>query len=362
MALGRHDGQTRVNLLLFNLVTDADDSIFAFTTPWINRLAQHYDAVDVVTMRAGRIEVADNVRVFSVGKEHGFSEPRRAAVFFEIVSRLMRDRRYAACFAHQQPLFALMAAPLLQPARIPITVWYNHRSRHWTARYALRIARRITTSTSDSFPFPSAKVRVVGQGVDTDYFSPSGDGSGTDLVYVARLSPIKAHDVLLKAVASVQGLRVVLVGGAPKEDPPDYVNHLHALVNELGIGERVTFAGPQKPDGVRAAYASAALSINLSPSGLFDKTAFEAMACAVPTLVTNPGFLPVLGDKAPLLLLPSGDDPALIASRLQAVLTIPAAERRALGERLRRAVVAQNSLDVLIPRLVSVINTGELPP
>jgi glycosyltransferase involved in cell wall biosynthesis len=160
----------------------------------------------------------------------------------------------------------------------------------------------------------------------------------------------------------VQGLRVVLVGGAPREDPPDYVNRLYALVNELGISERVTFAGPQKPDGVRAAYASAALSINLSPAGLFDKTAFEAMACAVPTLVTNPGFLPVMGDDAPLLLLPSGDDPALIASRLQAVLTIPAAERRALGERLRRAVVAQNSLDVLIPRLVSVINTGELPP
>jgi len=47
-----------VNLLLFNLATDADDPILGFTTGWLNRLAAHYTQVDVITMRnrAGSID------------------------------------------------------------------------------------------------------------------------------------------------------------------------------------------------------------------------------------------------------------------------------------------------------------------
>ena len=45
-------------LLVFNLATDADDPLLAFTTVWLNRLAEHYDSVDVITMRAGRLDVA----------------------------------------------------------------------------------------------------------------------------------------------------------------------------------------------------------------------------------------------------------------------------------------------------------------
>ncbi|MBL8145083.1 MAG: hypothetical protein JNL34_01745, partial [Anaerolineae bacterium] len=64
-------------LLVFNLATDADDPVLGFTTVWVNRLAAHYEAVDVITMRVGRLDVAGNVHVWSVGKERGWSEPRR---------------------------------------------------------------------------------------------------------------------------------------------------------------------------------------------------------------------------------------------------------------------------------------------
>ncbi|MBZ0286039.1 MAG: hypothetical protein K8I30_00385, partial [Anaerolineae bacterium] len=92
-----------MKLLLFNLATDADDPVLGFTTVWINALARQCEQIDVLTMRAGRLALAENVRVFSVGGEKGDSEPRRAVEFYRILFDLLRRTRYDACFAHMQP-------------------------------------------------------------------------------------------------------------------------------------------------------------------------------------------------------------------------------------------------------------------
>lgn len=349
-----------MNLLLFNLATDADDPILAFTTTWLNRLAQHYEHVDVITMRSGRLATAPNVRVYSLGKERGASEARRLLTFYRLLFRLLRQRRYGACFAHMQPLFALLGWPLLAAARVPITLWYVHRSRHWSVRLARFVVRRVVSSTQDSFPFATARLRVVGHGVDTGFFRPGGAPVAASLAYVARLSAVKHHDTLLRAAQHVPGLRLVIVGGVPAGEGPAYREALQRTVEALGITGRVLFAGPQPPEGVRDACQQAALSVNLSPRGLYDKSALEAMACGVPTICSNPAFAPVLGSDAPRLLIPSETDHAALAERIQALLALPDAERAAIGLRLRDAVVRTNSLDMLIPRLVSVINTGEL--
>ena len=89
-------GATR-RLLLFNLATDADDPILGFTHDWIRSLAARVERVDVVTMWAGRLDVPRNVRVHSVGKELGHSEPRRAVELYRIFARLGWLRGYDAC-------------------------------------------------------------------------------------------------------------------------------------------------------------------------------------------------------------------------------------------------------------------------
>ncbi|MFN8564687.1 MAG: hypothetical protein U0703_24390 [Anaerolineae bacterium] len=66
-----------------------------------------------------------------------------------LVARL-RERRYAACFAHMMPLFAVMGAPLLRG--VPITPWYTHRQAHRTLQLATAVSRRVVTAAPDSFP------------------------------------------------------------------------------------------------------------------------------------------------------------------------------------------------------------------
>jgi glycosyltransferase involved in cell wall biosynthesis len=368
-----------MNLLLFNLATDADDPLLAFTTNWINRLALHYENIDVITMRTGRLDVMPNVRVFSVGKEKGYSEAKRAVRFYAILRRCLRERRYDGAFAHMMPLFALMAAPLLQARRIPITLWYAHRTPHWTVRYGMRVCRRVVTSVPDAFPLPTPKLRVIGQGIDTDFFSPppiprtfvgarraspanqtDKDTSFLPVVHVARLMPIKHQSTLITAIADIPQLQAVFIGGIPPEQDSSYQDKLSDLAASLDVSDRVIFAGAQPPKGVRDGYRGAFAAVNLSPVGLFDKAALEGMACAVPTIVSNAAFDHVLGEDAPHLRTDSPDDYSGLAARLCDLLALTDTERAAIGERLRQRVIAMHSLDVLIPRLVSVINTGEL--
>lgn len=102
---------------------------------------------------------------------------------------------------------------------------------------------------------------------------------------VANLLPIKEHAVLLRAFTSIQGmmpaLRLVLVGDGPLRTP------LEALAHELGIADRVTFAGrlPNKPN----LHHAFDVSVLCSRSEGLSNSILEAMAAARPVVATDVG-------------------------------------------------------------------------
>ncbi|MFN8529170.1 MAG: glycosyltransferase [Anaerolineae bacterium] len=350
------------NLLMFNLAVDADDPVLSFTTDWLNRLAAHFARIDVITMRTGRLAVAPNVHVYSVGKEKGYSEARRAVEFYRLLFRLTGTTRYFACFAHMMPLFAALGGPLLTARGIPITLWFTHRQKSIPLQAAAAFSHRIVTAAPDSFPFSTPKLRVLGHGVDTEFFAPAPDSppqADFTVVHVARVMPIKHQDTLIRAAAAVPTMRVMLVGEVPPDTSEQYKTDLHALADRMGVTDRVVFAGSQSKEGVRAILRSASAAVNLSPPGLFDKAALEGMAVEVPTIASSEAFRPVMGRHAPALLIAAPEDHNTLALRLAAIQRLPAEERREMGARLRANVIAQHSLDGLIERLVRVLIDGE---
>jgi glycosyltransferase involved in cell wall biosynthesis len=350
-----------MNLLIFNLAVDADDPILGFTTDWINRLAARWDHVDVITMRVGRNATAPNVNVYSVGKEKGYSERRRAVEFYRILAPLLRQRRYVACFAHMMPLFAVMGSPLLRLCSVPITLWYTHRQKKRTLEWAARISQKIVTAADDSFPIKSDKVRVLGHGIDTDFFALQETvANNGEIVHVARLMPIKNQEMLIRAVATVPNSRAVFVGDVPPETDATYKAGLIALADRLGVKDRVVFSGSQSAEGVRDHLWRATVAVNLSPPGLFDKAALESMAAGVPTIVSSTAFRPLLGEYAPDLLLPAPNDHNTLAVRLSRIMQMSEDERREMGSTLRERVAAAHGIDGLIVRLDSVLRTGEI--
>lgn len=347
-------------LLLFNLATDADDPILGFTTAWINALASRVEAVDVITMRVGRLAVAANVRVYSVGKEQGYSEARRAFEFYRILWRLLRTNRYDACFAHMQPLFAILGAPLLKLYRVPITLWFAHGAVTRRLRLAERLVDHVVTASAESFRIPSPKTHIIGHGIDTDQFSipftqQNEERTRFTLVSVGRLNPVKRPDILIDAVGLLRqrGIAVHLrfIGDVTNGA---YLEVLRERVTQAGLDDAIEFAGPLGFDQIAGAYHQADVMVSASQTGSIDKVILEAMACGLPVITSNEAFVPVLKPWEPLLLMPP-DDPAALAERVASLMALSSAERDALGGELRALVVRDYGIHQMMDRLMRVM-------
>ena len=351
-----------MNLLLFNLATDADDPVLGFTTVWIQALAPHCKTIHVLTMRQGRLDLPDNVYVYSVGKEKGYSEPRRAIKFYRHLTRILANHRIDACFAHMMPLFAVMGAPLLKAKRIPVTLWYTHKSVTLLLRVAERLVDRVVTASAESFRIPSRKVIVTGHGIDTNHFVPATNttnGRPFTIACIGRLSPIKRVEVLLEATNylvrdyGMNDLCVRIVGDATGERDRDYAKSLRDQAIKLGLTEVVQFTGAIPFAQIVKEYQQADVVIHLCDSGL-DKVVLESMSCAVPVITSNISFRNVLGSLAETCMIPK-NNPSNLANQIYALYQQPKETRRGLGQQLREIVVREHSLDNLASRLVERI-------
>lgn len=354
-----------LRLLWFNLVTDADAPVQGFATNWINAIAPHCQYIDVITMQAGRIDVAKNVRVFSLGKERGHSEPYRAVVFYRILFNLLRERHYDACFAHMQPLFTVMGGPLLKLYKVPITLWYTHKSVTPKLRQAERMAHRVVTASPESFRLASDKVRVVGHGIDTDFFAPTAErqnGKFT-ILSVSRLSPVKRLEHIIEAAHRLaqdnHDFCLRIVGNVYPHDEA-YAHLLYSMVENLHLEDKVEFAGEVPHHGIAQEYQHANVMVNMSNTGSVDKAVLEAMACGVPVITANEAFEPILAHWGQQLLTPM-DAPEVLAERIRRVAAMTEEERTRLGHDLRELVVQEHGLDRLTEILLSIFRTGELP-
>jgi glycosyltransferase involved in cell wall biosynthesis len=369
-----------MRVLMITQRLDERDWLVSVIPRWVNALAKHLDALDVVALEIGQYAPPPNVRVYSMGKERGLGKIGKTLRFYRTVISLIG--KADAVFVHMIPRYAVMVGPLARLARKPLALWYTHRHAGLQLRLALRFCHRVMTATPDSFPLPTDKLRVLGHGIDTEFYAPGdsgrGDPTGTSvdrlagrpyppvdmsnrptILHVARLMPIKHQETLLWALASGIDAQAMLAGDVPQGQNASYVENLKALAYGLGIDSRVTFAGGLPPDAVRDWYRRAAIAVNLSPPGLFDKAALESMATGTPTIVSNPAFDPLLGDHVSALRIASPDDVEGLAARLLALLALPEDERQAMMADIRERVVAAHGLERLMPRLVNVIKTGE---
>lgn len=357
-----------MRLLLFNLATDLDDPILGFTTHWIGALALRVEFIHVITMRAGRLDATDNVRVHSVGKEKGFSKPRRLLEFYRILWRILREERIDACFSHMNPLFTILGAPLLKAKRIPIVTWYAHPAATWVLKAAHKFSDQVVASIASAYPYKHDKLTPIGHGIAVDIFSPSAAAQRDEppiVLCVGRLSPVKDHVTLLNAAALLkkttsQPFRLVIVGGPATASDEIYVSSLHEQIKKLGIEDIVSFEPAVPMRDLPDWYRRCTVHINMSPVGFGDKVAWEAMGCAKPCLVANEGFRETLGKYDSQLLYRYGDETDL-AERLRRLLGLSQHERDQIGAYLREQVILLHCIDSLGQRLVGLLESLARP-
>jgi glycosyltransferase involved in cell wall biosynthesis len=161
---------------------------------------------------------------------------------------------------------------------------------------------------------------VIHSGVDTDLFKPDaelgkiarqewGVTDGTVLVgLVGRLDPMKGHPTFLRAAALVAremtACRFVCVGAGPDA----YATRLRRLAEELGLSDRLIWAGSRSD--MPAIYNAMDVVCSSSTTEGLPNAIAEAMACGVRCVVTNVGDSVLLvGDTG--VAVPSNDPKAL---------------------------------------------------
>jgi len=155
----------------------------------------------------------------------------------------------------------------------------------------------------------------------------------------AQIDPRKGQHVLLEALAKLAnkypGAHVFLAGSAKPFGVSEYSERLKSLVKELGISDRVTFAGFVKD--LAPMYKSFDLFVLPTLWEAFGRVLIEAMAAGKPVISSRVGGIPeVVEDGVSGLLVPP-EDPEALAKAIDRLMDKPELAKN-FGEKGRERV------------------------
>lgn len=211
----------------------------------------------------------------------------------------------------------------------------------------VRLADRLVANTEEEaaelvglYEADPAQVVVVHPGVDLDVFradrrdtARASLGLADDavvLLFAGRIQPLKAPDVLLRAVAvllerdpSLRGRLVVPVVGGASGSGLEAPDALADLAGDLGLDDVVRFEPPVRQDVLADWYAAATAVCVPSYNESFGLVALEAQACGTPVVAARVGGLPTAVADEVSGLLVDGHEPADWADALERLVADP---------------------------------------
>lgn len=144
----------------------------------------------------------------------------------------------------------------------------------------------------DLFALPDEKLELFYEnGLPKDFLSaPKEPSSGNPihLLFVGRLVPYKCADVVIEAISQLDRdtqnrVKLTIVGDGSEKSP------LEQRVQELGLGERVNFAGWVNQQETLDYYRRSDIFCFPSIREFGGAVVLEAMACGLPCIVVNNG-------------------------------------------------------------------------
>ncbi|MGW0197595.1 D-inositol-3-phosphate glycosyltransferase, partial [Nonomuraea sp. NPDC003201] len=179
----------------------------------------------------------------------------------------------------------------------------------------VQVADRLVANTVDEarelidlYGAVEERVAVVNPGVNLTVFQPASQGAARQrlglpqdahvLLFVGRIQPLKAPDVLLRAASRMliddpslrERLVVVCVGG-PSGNGLARPSLLTELAAELGISDVVRLVPPAPQEELADWYRAASVTVVPSYSESFGLVALESQACGTPVAAAAVGGL-----------------------------------------------------------------------
>ena len=127
-------------------------------------------------------------------------------------------------------------------------------------------------------------IQVIPNGVDLEFFHPTRkNDKTTQLLFVGRVVYQKGLDLLANALKDLRNLdwQLTIVGDG------SYKEHLHQLIEQNQLTQRVDFHGWCNKEKVLPLLSTADIFINPSRHEGMPNAVLEAMACGLPIIATR---------------------------------------------------------------------------
>ncbi len=345
-----------MKLLIVTQTIDTEDPVLGFFHRWIEEFAKHVESIEVICLKEGKHTLPANVRVHSLGKTES-SRQRRSEVpggvkavgsrfiyairFIRLAWRLRGT--YDAVFVHMNQEYVLIAGWLWKLLGKRVYFWRNHYAGSWLTDIATTFCTKVFCTSKYSYTAKYKKTVIMPVGVDTERFQPNANVARVphSILFLSRMSPSKRPEMLIDALALLaregQTFTATLVGSPLPKDEVWYEG-LKEKVRSLSLADRITFLPGVPNSETPDLYHAHEIFVNTSPSGMLDKTLFEAAASGSLVLASSEDFAIQAGPDSHF------DSVTSLADRIRLALIGTISSRPP-------TFVERNSLSMLVERI-----------
>ena len=341
-----------MKLLICTQKVDKNDPVLGFFHGWIIEFSKRFESITVICLQKGEYDLPKNVKVLSLGKEDQVS---RIVYVWRFYKYIWAERRnYDRVFVHMNQEYILLGWKMWKLFGKKIYMWRNHYAGTMLTDIAALFCTHVFCTSKYSYTAKYKKTVFMPVGIDTNVFKPdvSVRRMPHSILSLGRVSPSKNIGLLIDALNILKQTNIDFVASIYGDALPQDVAYLESLkrkVEQLDMGAQVTFYSGVPNYATPQIYSAHEIFVNMSPSGMYDKTIFEAMACGTASLSCNKNLKGVIDDK----YMFEENSKESLATTLKNIMTNSGTN---LGGNMRSFVETNHSLQSLGVRLLQLLS------
>lgn len=340
-----------MKLLIITQSVDKKNPVMGFFHRWIEEFAKKFESIVVICLEKGEYTLPSNVKVLSLGKEKQKSRLKYLWNFYKYI--WMERKNYDAVFVHMNQEYVLLGWKSWFLMGKKIYMWRNHVAGNWLTTLAVFFCKKVFCTSKFSYTAKYKKNVIMPIGVDSEVFKANQLPKANSILFLGRIAPIKAPDLLIDALGQIKDLpwNLSIVGDALPKDA-DYYETLKQKVVEKGMEDKIKFLPGVPNIETPAIYSAHEIFVNISPSGLYDKTIFEGALCGCLILASNENLRGKIDEK----FIFNREKPEELVLKLKNLLVLNPAEKIAYQKDLR-FFAEKHDLSILSEKLFDIISS-----
>lgn len=341
-----------MNILIITQKIDKRDPILGFFHRWVEDFSKYFGKITVICLQKGEYDLPSNVKVLSLGKEEKQSRMQYLSRFYAYIWQ--EKKNYDAVLSHMNQEYVLLAGFIWWLLGKKIYMWRNHHVGDELTDMAAFFCKKIFCTSRFSYTAKFRKTVIMPVGIDLNRFKPlvGQKRKPRSILFLSRMAPVKKPDLLVNALYKLKEKDISFSAsffGNPEPKDETFFQSLKKKVEDYGLSKHIQFLDAISNEETVGVYNSHEIFVNLSSSGMYDKTIFEAMACGCVVLASNENLK---GNIAEHFIF---EDSSLedLVSKLEFLISLTDNEKIKFGLGLRDYALANHSLLALSSKLAS---------